>query len=331
MATSLDRMESLGARIRAGPVGGFQDTFFNSQEGGVAMKAASPISMLLVLFVLGCAVVGTACPVQAQDGQPVRVILKDGSRLVGTIFEDTEDAIQFRTASGVEMTIPRDQLEKIEVLDETFVRGRFLRTDPNRTRLFFAPTARSLGNGRGYFALYEVFIPYVSVGVGNVATLGGGISLIPGAEEQLLYGAAKFTFVERGNAALAAGGFIATLTAGGGYGGSVFGVGTFGRPDAALSLGLGFAYGEGEFEESPAVIIGGEYQVSDNVKLLSENYVIPAVKDAVIVSGGIRFIGERLAADLALFTVPALLDETEGFPFLPWISFAYNFGGGSLR
>ena len=287
-------------------------------------------SSLLFLFILGCTML--AHPVQAQDErpmgeQPVRVVLKDGSRLVGTILEESDDAIQFRTASGVEMTIPRDQVKEIETLRGTFVRGEYLRADPNRTRLFFAPTARSLGSGRGYVALYGLFIPYVSVGVGDVATLGGGISLFPFVEEQLLYGAAKFTFVERGGVALAAGGFISTITGEGGYGGAVFGVGTFGRSDAALSLGLGFAYGEGEFDESPAIIIGGEYQVSNNIKLLSEHYVIPEVEDGVVISGGIRFIGERLAADFALFTMPALLDDAEGFPFIPWISFAYNFGG----
>jgi hypothetical protein len=286
------------------------------------------VSTLLFLFILGCTIL--THPLQAQDQrtmEPVRVVLNDGSSLVGTILEESDDALQFRTASGVEMTILRDQIKQIEKLSGTFVRGAYLRADPNRTRLFFAPTARSLGSGRGYFALYGIFFPYVSMGVGDVATLGGGISLFPGVEEQLLYGAAKVTFVEQGGVALAAGGFVATVTGEGGYGGSVFGVGTFGGAKAALSLGLGFAYGEGEFGESPAVMIGGEYQVSNNIKLLSENYVVPAVEDAVVVSGGLRFIGERLAADFALFTVPALLDDLGGFPFLPWISFAYNFGG----
>ena len=62
-------------------------------------------SSLLFLFILGCTML--AHPVQAQDErpmgeQPVRVVLKDGSRLVGTILEESDDAIQFRTASGVE-------------------------------------------------------------------------------------------------------------------------------------------------------------------------------------------------------------------------------------
>ena len=293
------------------------------------MKKAHCVAALVIVFILSGATAWTVSPAPAQDRQDrhlVRIVLVDGSRLVGTILEETEDALRFRTASGVEMLLPRDRIKAVEALPGTVEDGHYVRYDPNRTRLFFAPTARSQQSGQGYFALYEIFFPYISVGVGNVAALGGGITLIPGAEEQLMYGAAKFTLYERRNVALAAGAFAATVTGEDEAAGFVLGVGTFGPPNRALTLGIGFGFGDGEFEETPVFLLGGEVQLSNHVKLITENYVMPSVEDAVVVSGGIRFFGERIAADFALATVPAALDETDGFPFLPWIGFAYNFG-----
>lgn len=298
------------------------------------MNKTQCIAALLFLFVLGGATAWTVSPAQAQDQQepqPVRIVLVDGSRLIGTILEETDDAIRFRTVSGVEMTLPRDQIKAVEVLHGAISSGTYIRYDPNRTRMFFAPTARSQGSGRGYVALYEIFLPYVSVGVGNMVSVGGGVSLIPGLEEQLLYGAAKLTFYERRNVALAAGAFVLTVTSGDGTGGFLLGVGTFGPPNRSLTLGVGFGFGGGEFEETPVFLVGGEVQVSNNIKFITENYIIPTIKDAVLVSGGIRFFGERLAADFALATVPAVFDEIDGFPFVPWVGFAYNFGRGRLR
>ena len=37
-----------------------------------------------------------------------------------------------------------------------------------------------------------------------------------------------------------------------------------------------------------------------------------------------RFFGENLAADFSLLALVG--EDTSGFPFVPWIGFAYNFG-----
>jgi len=270
--------------------------------------------------------VWTASPAQAQDQQPVRIVLEDGSRLVGTILEETDDAVQFRTASGVEMTLPRDRIKAIEPLRGTIEKGDFIRYDPNRTRLFFAPTARSQGTGQGYVALYEVFFPYVSVGLGNVASIGGGITLFPSVDEQFVYGAAKVSLYERRAVSFAAGGFLLTTTGTYGSGGFLLGVGTFGPPHRSLTLGMGFGFGNGDFEETPAFLVGAEVQLSNSIKFVSENYVIPEIEDGVLFAGGLRFFGERLAADFALVATIDSFQDVDGLPVLPWIGFSYSFG-----
>lgn len=262
----------------------------------------------------------------AEEAPPVRVVLADGSRHVGHIEREDDTEIVFRTLGGVTMTIPRAQIVRIEPAELVRRGETVLRTDPNATRLLFAPTARALQSGEGYVALYQVFLPFVAVGVSDAVALAGGFSLLPGVSEQLVYAAPKVTPYQRGDLAVAVGAFAATITSSdGGVGGIVYAVGTKGGPSAAVSFGAGFLFGGGDFIETPILLIGGEYQVSNNVKLLSENYVIPAADNLAIVSGGIRFIGDRLAGDFGLFTSPEIITEG-GLPFFPWLSFAYNFG-----
>ena len=54
--------------------------------------------------------------------------------------------------------------------------------DANTTRLFFAPTGRTLAQGEGYVGVYEAVLPFVQVGITNGITLGGGTPLFFGLE-----------------------------------------------------------------------------------------------------------------------------------------------------
>ncbi len=271
----------------------------------------------------------------AQEAAPdevVRIELVDGSTLIGTVERETAEAVFFRTTAGVEMMLGKDQIRSREVLQGRMVDGRFQRVDPNRTRLFFAPTARPLGAGQGYFADYQIFFPFVAAGVGDRVSLAGGFSLIPGSPAQVVYAAPKVTLVHRPGASVAVGGLVGTAlggeVSGEGYAGLAFGVGTFGSSRRAVTVGGGFAFAGAEGESAtsaPILLVGGEYQVSGSIKLLSENYVYVGEGATVVFSGGVRFFNETLAADLGLFSTPEAFGGG-GFPFIPWVGFAYNFG-----
>lgn len=265
-------------------------------------------------------------PARAQ-GYPegtVRIVLVDGSSIVGFIEREDEDEIVLRSAAGVVTTIPRAQVRSIEKLDGE----RYFRADPNRTRLFFAPTARSLEAGTGYVSFYEIVIPFVAYGPGHGVTLSGGMTFNPGSE-RIAYAAPKVTVLADRSVSLAVGVIGATLLGDGdgGTAGLVFGVGTFGPPRASVSAGFAFGFVDGEFGKHPGLMLGGEYQLSNNMKLLTENYVfLGATEAGMLVSGGIRFFGDRLAADIGLVTLTSVLNDDIGFPFIPWLGFAYNFG-----
>jgi len=108
--------------------------------------------------------------------------------------------------------------------------------------------------------------------------------------------------------------------------GLLYAVGTLGGSTAWVTGGMAFGFADGGISENPAILLGRELQLSNSVKLMSENYVFVNVEDGLLMSGGLRFVGERIAVDVALVTFPALLTAVEGYAFLPWIGFAYNFG-----
>lgn len=259
-----------------------------------------------------------------------RVELKDGSVVIGTILSENSVSIKFRTMSNVEMVIQKEQIIKIEVISGKIVKGEIWGRDPNHTRLLFAPTARALKAGQGYFSDYDVSFLFVAVGITDFFTLAGGMTLFRWADEQLYYIAPKITPIHVKNFDLAAGvlyGKIPVLIVkipdkeeGAGI---VYGVGTYGTEEAALTFGIGFGFAGGEFAGKPIFALGGEYRISKSIKLITENWLIPD-SEVQLLSVGIRFFGRSLAADFGLI-YPAGR-EAEGFPFLPWVGFAYNFG-----
>jgi hypothetical protein len=305
---------------------------------------------LLVLALLAAApCLGYGVPEAASAGsaradttEVVRVELLDGSVLIGTVVRETEAEIVLVTAAGIEITVPRTQIRRLARFEGRVDNGRLIIYDPNRTRLLFTPTARPLGAGQGYLAVYQLFFPFVAFGITDEVSLAGGTILLPGLFGRVLYLAPKVTLYNRAQLSVALGGVGVGIfaegentTAGIGYG-----LVTYGSPEASVSAGLGFAFAEGDLSSGGIVTLGGEYQVSNSIKLLSENYLIPfsesrfepststvqeATRYELILSFGVRFFGQRLAVDLAGITAPSLIGE-DAFPFFPWVGFAYNFG-----
>ena len=72
----------------------------------------------------------------------------------------------------------------------------------------------------------------------------------------------------------------------------------------------------------PAFMLGGETRVSRRIKLITENYVLPDAV-GVVLSGGIRVIGDRFNTEVAVFGAHA---DGDGECCLPVVNFSYSFG-----
>lgn len=253
--------------------------------------------------------------------QEVRV--RDGSVFVGHVLESTPERVVLQTEAGVRMEIPRERIVSIRP-----ARGRG-RTeaawsdDPNTTRLFFGPTGRTLPKGSGYFGVFELFFPFVAYGVTDWLTLAGGTPIFPGGMGEIFYFAPKVRVLSVANAEVSAGVLALAATAADAEPvGIVYGAGTYGGSDRAVTAGIGWVYQSTDVENRPMIMIGGESRAGRNLKLVSENYWVPGESFGLF-SGGVRFFGERLSGDVGVAAGGNGNDFSCCFPL---VNFVYNFG-----
>jgi hypothetical protein len=273
-------------------------------------------------------------PAAAQAGDTVAVAdtlreirLADGSVVYGRIVAAEKDSVTIRTAGEATLQVPRGQIVSARPVRGRIVAGELRPPDPNPSRLFFAPTGRPVPGGTGYFGVYELFFPFVTFGISDAVSVTGGTPIIPGLIGEFGYLGGKATFVNRPSLQVAAGLLAGFLTEEfNGVGGIAFGVGTVGDADNAVTAGAGFPFAVASDNDflgnTPLLMLGGEKRVGRRTKFITENYGVPG-ESVVIVSGGIRFFGERLSADAGLV---AALGE-EGGCCVPLVNFVYTFGG----
>ncbi|WP_420126061.1 hypothetical protein [Longimicrobium sp.] len=282
------------------------------------MLAALPLALAFALPRSAAAQTGTVAV--AADSLYV-ITLTDGSVLHGQV-EDAGATVIVRTQAGVTVRLERQQIRSIERARPGAV-ANGLPKDPNHTRLFFGPTARAVGGGRGYLGVYEVFFPFLTYGVTSKFSVSGGTPILPGAVGELWYFAPKLTLLETETLAVATG--VLALAVENETAGIVYGAGTFGGSDQAVTAGIGWGFSDGDLHNQAVVMVGGELRAGRNTKLITENYLIPGFdgSDGSILSGGIRFFGEQLSADLGIAVSPT--DCESDFCWIPLVNFVYSF------
>lgn len=289
-------------------------------------RVCLPLALALI------ALVAASAPLRAQDAGPGRdklrivdstriqvITMRDGSSLVGRIAAVGADSVDFQMGLGRVPIAIKDIREITETDSGRMHGGQYWFPNPNATRLFFAPTGQMLKQGEGYFADYAIFFPGFAVGVTDNISIGGGMSLFPtGLDEQVYYVTPKVGVSVGEKLHLAAGLLFAGT--GGGTGGVYYGVGTFGDGDGSATIGVGYGFAGGEIESKPVAMLGGEKRVSRRIALVTENYLLPISDDNIVYSFGIRFMGEKLTTDLALFNITG--SDVIG---LPYVDFVFKF------
>jgi hypothetical protein len=257
------------------------------------------------------------------DSGQVSIELKDGSVLIGSITVSDEDTITLKMTSGSLIRVDRDQIVEI-----SYITAKSPMTDPNSSRLFFAPTGRTMKQGDGYFSVAEIFFPMVGYGVTDYISIAGGISLVPFAEGQLYYFNLKVRPVHVKDFDLSTGVFYTSVTADDqGGAGALYLMGTYGNDKNAATFGGGYAFStENGVSDYPVLIVGGELQMSKSLKLISENWIVTGKNGTVTMSLGVRFFGRHVAGDFALiYNVDVAGESSSGWPFIPWLGISYNF------
>jgi hypothetical protein len=265
------------------------------------------------------------------DSNTVQIVtMRDGSSFIGRTMAVSDTTVTIKTDMGV-LTLPISKIESIKEVAKGSVKGgKYWFPNTNQTRLFVGPTGRMLKKGDGYISDIYAFFPGFSYGITNNITIGGGFSLFPGVgfDKQLFYLTPRIGTALNQKLSVAASALIVRVPVGGGNEfdnattvGVLFGSATLGSSDNGFTAGLGFGFADGKFADKPAVELGGEFRVARRLAFVTENWIFPEV-DEPLMSYGMRFLGEKLTVDLALFN---LLGDDAVFPGIPYIDFVWNF------
>ena len=285
---------------------------------------SSPIAPCLIIAALiaAFAVPTEAAQQAAGSMEPItlfELVLKDGSRMFGSVEQETDAEVTFKTHAGASVTVRRTDVVSLRKVAGTMQNGEFLPPDPNTTRLFFAPTGRSLKQGQVYLGIFEFVMPFVQVGITDRLSISGGTPLVFGFDEwdRPFWVTPKYQVLDARTTQVSIG-VLQVFDPDGDGGGIAYGVVSRGTDVRSFTAGGGFAYGN-DGGRAGVLMLGGEARISRSMKAVTENYLWKGGNG--VVTAGVRFFGERLSADLAL-AVPIGADGLIAFPL---INFVYVF------
>ncbi len=254
--------------------------------------------------------------VVTPPGEIQELVLRDGTQAAGRVEKIAGTTVTFRTTSGAAIEVDASKILSIKPATGRVVDGAYWPADSNPTRLFFAPTGRTLKRGESYFGVYEFVMPFVQFGVTDRISVGGGTPLIfGGGGGQPFWITPKVQLVSapRTQASI---GVMHFMNVGDGSFGIAYGAVTQGSADSAVTVGLGWAYERWDDGAGTAILmLGGEHRVSRRTKLITENYFF---EGGGFASAGVRFLGERLSADLSLVS-PLGIDAFVAFPMINFV------------
>ncbi len=258
----------------------------------------------------------------------VSIETEDGNEYLGEIVREDDKIIVLKTQKLGEITISRADIKKIEKVEiQQMKDGKFWFPNPQSTRYFWSPNGYGLKDGEGYYQNIWVLWNQFSYGITNNVSIGGGIipTFLFGAPTPV-FGTLKFSLPVVHNKFNIGGGAIAGYVIGednAGFG-ILYGLGTYGTPDANVTLGLGYGFAAGEWAQSPIVNFNGMFRVSRRGYFITENYIISDGSETVVlITLGGRSIIKKAALDYGL-VVPFYGEGIE--IALPWLGFTIPFG-----
>ena len=257
----------------------------------------------------------------------VMLKLRDDTEIIGHIINKDSASTTVRSLSGIISIIPKSQIVEIKPIKGKVVGKEYYKPDPADNRLMAFPTARPLKSGEVQFNAVELIFPHLLIGVSDFASIGvGGLPFVSsGGGTFIYYASTKVTPINIKNAAVSLGGAIVGATSSDGIVGVVYAVGTFGTSQNSITIGPFIGFSSDEVFNRPAILIGGQTRISKSATLLSENLVLfgNEAEDFIFFpSLGIRFSGEKLAADFGTY---AVISKDDFFYPIPWIGLTYKF------
>jgi hypothetical protein len=266
----------------------------------------------------------------APTSQLYRIETTDGNTLVGTLVSETEEAVVLRTRSVGEVTLQRDDIERMGALDSARLQddGTYWFPNPQSTRYFVAPNALGLPRGHGYYQNTWVLFNNLNYGVSNNLSIGAGTVplFLFGAGIMPIWALPKVSASVPGTSVHLATGAVVGGVVGGGSSlsaGLLYGAATVGTRNHNATLGVGYGYADGDLSRTPVINVSAMTRLTQTVYLLSESYIVPSARSGVL-SFGVRWAPESFAVDFGLFRF--LSPDADSVIALPWLGVTIPFG-----
>ena len=291
------------------------------------MRRSMPkVAMVLMLALAATTAVAQQGPLPLDSTYAMR--LRDGSTVIGRLVAQAADTVQLVTSAG-RLSVARSSIVALTLVHASEMHdGVYWPEDPHGTRLFFGPTGRTLQQGEGYFSDLYLFFVNAAVGVTDRVMIGAGMSVFPSNDflgNNVYYLTPKVALVQGERFNVSAGALLGFAGHTNGSAGMFYAAATNGAPDASLTYGAGWAYGEGRIRGDAMLLLGGTRRISRRVALMSENYIFTGSAGGyVLPMYGMRFVGDRLTTDLG-FINQFGRDARPLFPGFPWLGFALKF------
>ena len=265
-----------------------------------------------------------------NDTTLVNIETVDGNEFIGQIVIEDSLKIVLKTEKLGEISIFRSDIKRQEIVEIQQIKdGKYWFPNPQSTRYFWSPNGYGLKKGEGYYQNIWVLWNQFSYGLTNNFSVGGGIIplfLFAGTSTPV-FATAKFSIpVIENKFNIGAGGIAgAVLGEEGASFGILYGLTTFGSPDNNVTVGMGYGFAGGEWAQAPMINLNGMFRVSSRGYFITENYIISAGGEGVVViSLGGRSIIKKAALDYRL--ILPLSADFDGFIALPWLGFTLPFG-----
>ncbi len=192
--------------------------------------------------------------------------------------------------------------------------------NPTPTRYMVAPSAIPFPKGEGYYQNLYATVHTGYYGLSDHVSVGGGLETISLLlASPLLFGTVRVGYQVKpklylGGGAIAIGGLNETsFFAGGGYANA-----TFGTIEKSVTTTLGVLHNG--WQPVPVFILSAMKRQQRRVCLVTENWFLAVDGTPVLIlSGGLRIIGESFSVDLSLLSNPQLISG--GIPALPFAGF----------
>lgn len=278
---------------------------------------------------------------QAQDSTLVRVELKQGNSVQGTLSYQNDKAITLNIPETGLMTIPWENIQTVTHLGKS---GNATFPNPQPTRYFFGPSAIPLQKGDKYYQNAYFLVNSFQLGLSDHFSIGAGVVIpfVLFVTPKVGYQVSKNVHV--GGGIILANSLIRDFNFGVGAGYGSLTLGSKER-NVTLNLGLGavkenagingndYAW---HFANRPMMTLSGMTRISKRMMLMTENWFFSAKRveyDPMtgqpthsfyeyngILSVGARYLGARYAVDFG-FLSPTVSD----FVAIPYLAYNLKF------